>query len=102
MRITVNGDPMEIPESSRLVDLLARLKLRPELVVVELNRDILKRADLDEVHLKEGDRLEVVQIVGGGSCSGRDESEGFEDPEILFRWNAKETQMKETGKNFKE
>ena len=58
---------MDLPEGTALTDLLSRLKLKPELVVVELNLNILKRDDLPGQPLKEGDQVEIVQIVGGGA-----------------------------------
>ena len=58
---------MELSQGTRLTDLLGRLKLKPELVVVELNLDILKREELANAVLKEGDQVEVVQFVGGGT-----------------------------------
>lgn len=67
MKIVVNGDPMEIAQGSAVTDLLGQLKLKPELVVVELNREILKREDLAHTNLKEGDQVEIVHFVGGGS-----------------------------------
>jgi len=65
--ISVNGEPMEVPGESRITDLLDRLKLRPELVVVELNLTILKRGELGKTTLKPGDQVEVVHFVGGGA-----------------------------------
>jgi len=66
MKLTVNGDPMELAEGSKLTDLLGQLKLKPELVVVELNLNILKRDELGKATLNEGDRVEIVHFVGGG------------------------------------
>ncbi len=66
MKIVVNGDPMEFPEQNKVTDLLGQLKLKPELVVVELNLNILKREELTRTVLKEGDQVEIVHFVGGG------------------------------------
>ncbi len=66
MKITVNGDPMELKEGTTLTDLLAQVQLKPELVVVELNLNILKREAAARTLLKEGDQVEIVRIVGGG------------------------------------
>ncbi len=67
IQVTVNGDPMELAEGTRLTDLLDQLKLKSELVVVELNLNILKREELANAVLKEGDQVEIVHFVGGGS-----------------------------------
>ena len=66
MRLTVNGDPMELSEGMTATALLERLKLNPGLVVVELNLEILKRDDLAKTTLSEGDQVEIVHFVGGG------------------------------------
>ena len=67
MKLTVNGDPMEVPEGISAAALLERLKLNPGLVVVELNGNILQRDQLASAVLKEGDQVEIVHFVGGGS-----------------------------------
>jgi thiamine biosynthesis protein ThiS len=67
MTVTVNGDPMEVSEGGSITELLTRLKLKPEMVVVELNLTILKREELSRTVLKAGDRVEIVHFVGGGS-----------------------------------
>ena len=66
MKLQVNGDPMEVAEGVTLSSLLEQLKLKPELVVVELNMNILKREVLAKALLRDGDRLEIVHFVGGG------------------------------------
>ena len=66
MRLTVNGDPMELSDGNTAAALLERLKLNPGLVVVELNLEILKRDDLAKTTLSEGDQVEIVHFVGGG------------------------------------
>ena len=57
---------MELAEGNRVTDLLGQLKLKPELVVVELNLNILKRDELAKTVLNEGDQVEIVHFVGGG------------------------------------
>ena len=66
LRITVNGSHREVPAPATLADLLAHLALDPRQVVVELNREIVRRARLAEVTLKDGDAVELVHFVGGG------------------------------------
>jgi thiamine biosynthesis protein ThiS len=67
MKLTVNGDPMDLPEGTALTALLEQLRLQPELVVVELNLNILKREEVPQAILREGDQVEIVHFVGGGS-----------------------------------
>lgn len=66
LAITVNGEPREVPAASTVADLVAALGLRPEVVAVERNREIVPRARHAEVELADGDALEVVTLVGGG------------------------------------
>lgn len=66
MRLVVNGEERNVPEGTTVAALLDRLELDPGAVVVERNREIVSRDDVDEVRLEEGDRLEIVRFVGGG------------------------------------
>jgi len=66
MQIMVNGDERLVPGPATLLDLLDRLGLDPRTVVVELNREIVRRPRLGETSLAEGDEVELVHFVGGG------------------------------------
>ncbi|MEJ2677997.1 MAG: sulfur carrier protein ThiS [Gemmatimonadota bacterium] len=66
IRITVNGDARTVPAGLSVTDLLLELELRPELVVVERNREILERSRYGDTRLEDGDTLELVHFVGGG------------------------------------
>jgi len=66
IRIRLNGKEREIPGGGTVQDLLRSLDLRPELVVVERNREILDRARYPQVPVEDGDTLELVHFVGGG------------------------------------
>jgi len=66
MRVHLNGEERVVPDDVTVTALLESLKLNPALVVVELNREILSRADYGSVRVGEGDRIELVHFVGGG------------------------------------
>ena len=66
LRIVVNGDQRQVPGPATLLDLLAQLGLDPRTVVVELNREIVRRPRLGATSLAEGDSVELVHFVGGG------------------------------------
>lgn len=66
MTITVNGRPKELDGPTTVAALLESLKLDAARVAVELNREILPRAEFAETALADGDSLEIVQFVGGG------------------------------------
>jgi thiamine biosynthesis protein ThiS len=64
--IILNGEPRQVPGPSSLADLLQYLDLDPRTVVVELNRSIVRRANLSTTPLSPGDSVELVHFVGGG------------------------------------
>ncbi len=66
IEILVNGRPRMARLGQSVADLLRELELDGRLVVVELNRQILRRGELPEVTLEPGDRVELVNFVGGG------------------------------------
>ena len=65
MRIEVNGEHREI-EAGTILDLVETLGLNPKKVAVERNLEIVPRSLQGETALAEGDRIEIVQLVGGG------------------------------------
>ena len=65
--ITLNGKPSEIPSGTKVSDLLLKWKVRPELVTVEVNENILQKLDYEATKIKAGDRVEFVFYMGGGS-----------------------------------
>jgi sulfur carrier protein len=66
MRLTVNGKPVDLPGPTALVDYLAGLGVDSRAVAVELNGQILQRADFAGTELGDGDVVEIVRMVGGG------------------------------------
>ncbi len=66
MRVTANGEPVELADGATVDDLLAALGLGGKWVVVERNREPVARADLATTVLTEGDRIELVRAVAGG------------------------------------
>jgi thiamine biosynthesis protein ThiS len=64
--VTINGETRRVPDPATLLDLLAHLGLDPRTVVVELNREIVRRPRLGETRVADGDTIELVHFVGGG------------------------------------
>ena len=58
--------PEHWKELRSLTDLLAKLEIDPRRVAIEHNLTILKRHTFTTVVIGEGDRLEIVNAVGGG------------------------------------
>jgi len=70
MKVQINGEGREfsnVPIPFSLAALVEMLGMKADRVAVELNRDIVPRERWSETTLKEGDQLEVVHFVGGGS-----------------------------------
>ncbi len=66
IRVVVNGQERVIDHSFTGLDLLRVLELDPRTVVVELNKEIVRRPSLSKTRLSDGDRIEIVHFVGGG------------------------------------
>ena len=66
MYLSINGKSRDFPAPLNVVQLLESLKLGPERVVVELNREILTVDKHAGIQLQDGDTLELIQFVGGG------------------------------------
>jgi len=66
MKITVNGTSREAESNQTLGGLLAELNLNPRTTLIELNGEVLDRAEFDATQLNDGDIVELVRFVGGG------------------------------------
>jgi thiamine biosynthesis protein ThiS len=71
MMITVNGQAKEVPDGITVQGLLEFLDIRPQRVAVEINEEIVRKANYGSVAVKNGDRVEVVQFMGGGERQTR-------------------------------
>ena len=67
IQITLNGKAAEIKNGLTVSDLLLKWKMRPELVTVEVNDNILQKLDYDSTEIRAGDRVECVFYMGGGA-----------------------------------
>lgn len=66
MRLTINGKDQIFTDTLNLAQLIEQLGMKGDRVAVELNREIVSRSQWAETSLKDGDRLEIVNFVGGG------------------------------------
>lgn len=66
MQLNVNGQNRELAEGATVAQLIEELALDPRTLAVERNRELVPRAQHSQTQLKEGDRVEVVTLVGGG------------------------------------
>ncbi|GAB5453868.1 MAG: sulfur carrier protein ThiS [Henriciella sp.] len=66
MQIILNGESRDIAEGTSIEALVLTLADDPRGVAIERNLEIVPKAEHATTLLKDGDRLEVVQFVGGG------------------------------------
>jgi sulfur carrier protein len=66
MRLVINAKEQTFEGSLTLAQLVEQLGMKSDRVAVELNRDIVPRAQWPATTLSDGDRLEIVHFVGGG------------------------------------
>lgn len=67
LKITINGEEKIVEHCETLPCLIKTLDLNGDRLAIELNGQIIRRANWDSVRLVDGDRLEIVHFVGGGS-----------------------------------
>lgn len=67
IQIQVNGEQRCCFARATVEDLLLDLDIKTEQVAVELNLEILDRAAFGQRLLKDGDRVEIISFIGGGS-----------------------------------
>jgi len=66
MQIILNGNPTEVPDGIAMGDLIERLELTSQRLAVEVNEKLVPRSRFGEHRLTPGDRVEIIQAVGGG------------------------------------
>lgn len=69
MKLHINGEPRDFTEALSLAALVEQLGMKPDRVAVELNLNIVPREHWAATALSDGDRLEIVHFVGGGSTT---------------------------------
>jgi thiazole synthase len=79
IRITVNGELRTAPPSTTVAGLIADMGIDPQRVAVERNQDVVPRRTWSETALSDGDRVEIVSFIGGGSGGGS----GGDDPLVI-------------------
>ncbi|MEP0708001.1 MAG: sulfur carrier protein ThiS [Parvibaculum sp.] len=66
MKLTVNGELRDVEGPITVLGLVESFGLKPQKIAVERNLEIVPRSAYGEVALAEGDRIEIVNFVGGG------------------------------------
>lgn len=68
MQIKVNGELHAAEAGATVADLLRQLDIQPERVAVELNLHVLDRQEFGRRELRDGDQVEILSFIGGGSA----------------------------------
>jgi thiamine biosynthesis protein ThiS len=66
MKIFINGETKEIAGEVNLLELLDNFSLPRERIAVELNREVVRKKDWQNIRVKDADKIEIVHFVGGG------------------------------------
>jgi thiamine biosynthesis protein ThiS len=66
MKILLNGEMKKISNELNLSELLKHFSLPSERIAIELNKEVVRKKDWENIKIAEGDRLEVIHFVGGG------------------------------------
>jgi len=95
LRVTVNGEIRTAAPGTTVTGLLQAMGIDPARVAVERNRDVVPRRSWAEAALADGDRIEIVAFIGGGSDAG---TGGDGDPLVLGGRSFKSRLLIGTGK----
>lgn len=66
MKILVNGETKKFEKELNLSDLLRELDLPSKLIAIELNKNVVRKKDWENIKLSDDDKIEIVHFVGGG------------------------------------
>lgn len=66
MNIIINGETKKISAPVNLGELLKLFALPSERIAVELNREVVRKKDWENIMIKDADKIEIVHFVGGG------------------------------------
>ncbi len=66
MKVFINGETKEIPDEVNLFELLRYFSLPQKRIAVELNKEVVRKKDWENIKINDEDRIEVIHFVGGG------------------------------------
>lgn len=66
MNVFINGETKEIFGEVNLSELLKHFSLPRERIAVELNKEVARKKDWENIRIKDADKIEIVHFVGGG------------------------------------
>jgi sulfur carrier protein len=66
IKIKLNGKVKIIEENSKLSNIIRKLRIPIKKVAIELNNEIMNKKNLNNINLKNNDKIEIVHFIGGG------------------------------------
>ncbi len=66
IKIIINGIAQEIPNEVNIIELLESFSLPKERIAIELNKQVVRKKDWENIKITDADRIEVIHFVGGG------------------------------------
>ena len=66
MKVFINGETKEIEKTLNHKQLLKRLSLPDERIAIELNKEVVRKKDWENIKINDADKIEIVHFVGGG------------------------------------
>jgi sulfur carrier protein len=66
MNVFINGETKEISSEVNLGELLRHFSLPQERIAIELNKEVVRKKDWENIRIKDADKIEIVHFVGGG------------------------------------
>ncbi|MEJ7699358.1 MAG: sulfur carrier protein ThiS [Pyrinomonadaceae bacterium] len=66
MKIIINGKTKEIPNEVNIIELLESFSLPKERIAIELNKQVVRKKDWENIKITDADQIEVIHFVGGG------------------------------------
>jgi thiamine biosynthesis protein ThiS len=66
MKVFINGETKEISKRFNLLELLKEFSLPSERIAIELNRQVVRKKDWENILINDADKIEIVHFVGGG------------------------------------
>jgi thiazole synthase len=89
IEITLNGERNSLPEPLTVTELIEHIGLDPRKIAVEVNREVVPKAQHPQHRLQAGDAVEIVTLVGGGSGLAGRASDGAPEPSLARPANDK-------------
>ncbi len=66
MQITINGENKILSDQLNLLQMLETLELPTERIAIELNKDVVRKKDWQNIKISDEDKIEIIHFVGGG------------------------------------